>query len=63
MKKTWSKDAISLVEAYRNRERSPVEETKAVFETIRSSDLNAFSFLDEEGSSIKESRQDFKISQ
>ena len=43
----WADDAVSLVEAYRRGERSPVEETQAAFETIQSSDLNAFSHLDE----------------
>ena len=49
MKEPWDGDALSLVEAFRSGDRSPVEEIQAVFETIQSSELNAFSHLDEEG--------------
>ncbi len=44
----WQGDQCSLVEAFRSGERSPSEEVDAVFTAIAASDLNAFSFLDEE---------------
>ena len=44
----WSGDAISLVDAFRNGERSPLEELDATLAAIESSDLNAFSHLDPE---------------
>src|SRR3954451_20995154 len=42
----WSGDTVSLVEAFRNGERSPVEELDATLAAIEASDINAFSFLD-----------------
>ena len=42
----WLGDACSLVDAFRAKERSPVEELQATFAAIAASDLNAFSFLD-----------------
>lgn len=45
---TWSGDACSLVDAFRNGERSPVEELDATLAAIEASDLNCFSFLDPE---------------
>ncbi|MEY3482699.1 MAG: hypothetical protein RLZ40_742 [Actinomycetota bacterium] len=42
----WQGDAISLVEAFRRGERSPVEELTATYDAIDRSDLNAFCFLD-----------------
>jgi aspartyl-tRNA(Asn)/glutamyl-tRNA(Gln) amidotransferase subunit A len=44
----WSGDAISLVDAFRAGERSPLEELDATLAAIERSDLNAFSFLDPE---------------
>lgn len=44
----WLGDACSLVDAYRNKERSPVEELEATLAAIDSSKLNAFSFIDPE---------------
>ncbi|MFM8836641.1 MAG: amidase, partial [Actinomycetota bacterium] len=44
----WRGDAVSLVEAFRNGERSPAEELKATFAAIDKSELNAFCFLDRE---------------
>ncbi len=41
----WQGDACSLVDAFRNGARSPVEEVNAVFGAIEGSDLNAFSYL------------------
>ncbi len=44
----WTGDTISLVEAFRRGERSPVEELEATFRAIDASNLNAFCFLDRE---------------
>src|SRR5450432_1119978 len=44
----WLGDACSLVDAFRNQERSPVEELEATLAAIAATDLNAFSFLDPE---------------
>ena len=44
----WRGDAVSLVEAFRNGERSPAEELKATFAAIDKSELNAFCFLNRE---------------
>jgi aspartyl-tRNA(Asn)/glutamyl-tRNA(Gln) amidotransferase subunit A len=42
----WQGDACSLVEAFRARERTPLDELDATLAAIESSELNAFSFLD-----------------
>jgi aspartyl-tRNA(Asn)/glutamyl-tRNA(Gln) amidotransferase subunit A len=42
----WASDACSLVDAFRNGERSPVEETEAILAAIDASDLNTFAFVD-----------------
>jgi len=44
----WRGDAVSLVEAFRSGERSPVEELQATLAAIDASNLNAFCFLDRE---------------
>ena len=44
----WTNDTVSLVEAFRRGERSPVEELEATFRAIDASNLNAFCFLDRE---------------
>ena len=44
----WPGDACSLVDAFRARERSPVEEAEATLAAIEASDLNCFSFVDAE---------------
>ncbi len=44
----WTGDAVSLVEAFRAGERSPVEEMTATLAAIEASDLNAVSHLDPE---------------
>jgi aspartyl-tRNA(Asn)/glutamyl-tRNA(Gln) amidotransferase subunit A len=44
----WQGDACSLVDAFRNGDRSPSEELGAVFAAIGASELNAFSFLAQE---------------
>ena len=48
MIKSWTGDAVSLVESFRSGDYSPVEEVDAVFDTIEHSDLNAFSYIDRE---------------
>jgi Asp-tRNA(Asn)/Glu-tRNA(Gln) amidotransferase A subunit family amidase len=44
----WLGDACSLVDAFRNGERTPLEELDATLAAIERSDLNAFSHLDPE---------------
>ncbi len=46
---TWQGDVVSLVEAFRNGGRSPVDEAEATLAEIEASDLNAFSFVDADG--------------
>ncbi|HVM07742.1 MAG TPA: amidase [Acidimicrobiales bacterium] len=41
----WINDACSLVDAFRRRERSPVEELEATLAAVERSELNAFSFI------------------
>lgn len=45
----WLGDAVSLVDAFRSKDRSPVEELQASLAAIERSNLNAFSFLDPQG--------------
>jgi len=44
----WLGDTVSLVDAFRSGERSPVEELDATLAAIESSELNAFTTLDPE---------------
>jgi aspartyl-tRNA(Asn)/glutamyl-tRNA(Gln) amidotransferase subunit A len=44
----WLGDTVSLVEAFRRGERSPLEELEATLAAIGSSELNAFSHIDAE---------------
>lgn len=44
--KPWQGDTVSLVEAFRSGERTPVEEFDATIDAVDASDLNAFAFLD-----------------
>jgi aspartyl-tRNA(Asn)/glutamyl-tRNA(Gln) amidotransferase subunit A len=44
----WLGDTVSLVEAFRKGERSPLEELEATLAAIGSSELNAFSHIDAE---------------
>jgi aspartyl-tRNA(Asn)/glutamyl-tRNA(Gln) amidotransferase subunit A len=44
----WQGDAVSLVEAFRSGERSPLEELDATYAAIEGSRLNAMSHLDPE---------------
>jgi aspartyl-tRNA(Asn)/glutamyl-tRNA(Gln) amidotransferase subunit A len=46
--KPWLGDTVSLVEAFRRGERSPLEELEATLAAIASSELNAFSHVDAE---------------
>ena len=46
---TWQGDVVSLVEAFRSGERSPLHEAEETLAAIRASDLNAFSFVDADG--------------
>ena len=42
----WQGDACSLVDAFRNCERSPVEELEATLAAIERSDLNCVTYVD-----------------
>ncbi len=42
----WDGDAVSLVEAFRRGDRTPLEELDATLAAIESSDINAFSHVD-----------------
>ncbi|MBU3718281.1 MAG: amidase [Actinobacteria bacterium] len=44
----WTGDACSLMDAFRRKERHPLEELDASLAAIESSDLNSFSFVDPE---------------
>ncbi len=44
----WVGDACSLVEAFRSGERTPLDELEVTLAAIERSDLNAFSYLDED---------------
>lgn len=46
MTSPWTGDACSLIDAYRAKERSPVEEVDAALAAIASSELNAFTHVD-----------------
>jgi len=48
MTETWKGDAVSLVEAFRAGERSPLEELEASLAAIEASDLNAVCHTDPE---------------
>ena len=55
---TWQGDAVSLIDAFRRGERSPVEELQATYDAIDASDLNAFCFLDREAALAAAKRAD-----
>ncbi|MEP6625552.1 MAG: amidase [Acidimicrobiia bacterium] len=57
----WSGDAISLVEAFRGGERTPLEELDATLAAIARSDLNAFSFLDPEAARAAAANADVQL--
>ena len=54
----WQGDACSLVDAFRAKERSPLEELEATLAAIESSELNAFSFLDADQARAKAAAAD-----
>jgi aspartyl-tRNA(Asn)/glutamyl-tRNA(Gln) amidotransferase subunit A len=57
----WQGDACSLVDAFRRGERSPVEELEATLDAIRTSDLNAFSYVDVDGARAAAARADVSL--
>lgn len=57
----WSGDACSLVDAFRRKERSPLEELEASLAAIAASDLNSFSFVDPERARAAASRADVSL--
>ena len=57
----WAGDACSLVDAFRARDRSPVEELEATYAAIDASDLNAFSFLDPDRASAAAAEADVSL--
>src|SRR3954447_26160983 len=57
----WSGDAISLVDAFRSGERTPLEELDATLAAIETSDLNAFSFLDPEAARAAAATADVQL--
>jgi aspartyl-tRNA(Asn)/glutamyl-tRNA(Gln) amidotransferase subunit A len=54
----WQGDACSLVEEYRSRRRSPVEELRATYDAIDSSTLNAFCYTPREQSELAAAEAD-----
>ena len=54
----WQGDACSLVEAFRAGERSPAEEMEATLAAVAASELNAFSFVDEDSARAKAAAAD-----
>jgi aspartyl-tRNA(Asn)/glutamyl-tRNA(Gln) amidotransferase subunit A len=44
----WQGDACSLVDAFRRKDRSPLEELDATLAAVEASELNAFAFIDPE---------------
>jgi Asp-tRNA(Asn)/Glu-tRNA(Gln) amidotransferase A subunit family amidase len=57
----WQGDACSLVDAFRSGDRSPVEELEATLEAIRTSDLNAFSYIDTDAAREAAARADVSL--
>ncbi len=58
----WLGDTCSLVDAFRARERSPLEELDASLAAIEASGLNPFSFLDPEASRAAAAGADVALS-
>lgn len=61
MNEPWSGDAVSLVEAFRSGERSPVEELEATFDAIDASDLNAVCFTDRDAARSVAAKADVSL--
>ena len=57
----WQGDASSLVDAFRRKERSPLEELEATYAAIDASDLNAFCFLDRDRALAAAKRADVSL--
>lgn len=59
--KPWQGDLVSLVQAFRARERHPTEELEATLAAIESSGLNAWAFVDEESARAAASSADVDL--
>jgi len=57
----WLGDACSLVDAFRERERSPAEELEASLQAVERSNLNAFSFIDADAAREAAARADVNL--
>src|SRR4051812_28890050 len=57
----WQGDACSLVDAFRNGERNPVEELEATYAAIDASQLNAFSCTPREQAMEAATRADVSL--
>lgn len=57
----WTGDAVSLVEAFRTGERSPIEELEATLAAVESSGLNAASYLDPDAARAAAERADVQL--
>lgn len=57
----WQGDACSLVEAFRRKERSPLEELRATYAAAEASELNAWSLLDREAAEDAAARADVSL--
>lgn len=58
---TWTGDVVSLVDAYRSGDHSPVAEVEATLTAIEASDLNAWSFVDAEGALARAAAADVSL--
>ena len=58
---TWTGDVVSLVDAYRSGDHSPVAEVEATLAAIDASDLNAWSFVDAEGALARAAAADVSL--
>ncbi len=57
----WLGDTVSLVEAFRSGERSPVEELEATLDAIEASELNAFVTVDPERARAAAAKADVSL--
>ena len=58
---TWQGDAVGLVDAFRNGDRSPREELEAVFAAIDEDELNAVCFTDRDGARAAADQADVSL--